>query len=67
MGNAPDDEQGRADDLAAAKAARMRSVDPERAARRLYGLLARRGYSSDVARSAVRSALAVEAPDDEHT
>jgi regulatory protein len=54
------DEQRRADDLAVARAARMRTLEPDRASQRLYGLLVRRGYSSDVARSAVRRALVVD-------
>ena len=62
--HAAGDEQRRADDLAAAKALRMRPVDPKRASQRLYGLLARRGYAPEVARSAVRRALEVDAPED---
>jgi regulatory protein len=53
------DEQRRADELAAAKATRLRGLDPHKAFQRLYGLLARRGYGSDVARSAARKALVI--------
>ena len=56
------DEQDRADELAAARAIRLRSVDAQTAFRRLTGLLARRGYTPDVARSAARKALSGEEP-----
>jgi regulatory protein len=62
LDDASGDEQSRADDLAAAKATRMRSVEPQKAYQRLYGVLARRGYAPDVARSAVRRALEIEVP-----
>ena len=39
----------------------MSGLEPQVAFQRLYGLLARRGYAPDVARTAARKALAVEA------
>jgi regulatory protein len=57
-------EEERADALAAAKAARLSGLPPDAAYRRLYGMLARRGYAPDVAGRAARRALAVEAFED---
>ena len=57
-------EEERADALAAAKAAKLSSLPPDAAYRRLYGMLARRGYAPDVAGRAARRALAVEAFED---
>jgi regulatory protein len=59
-----DGEQERADRVAEARAARLTGLEPTAAFQRLYGFLARRGYASDVARSAARRALAVEAIED---
>ena len=53
-----DDEQTRANELAAKRAGQLSSYDLETAKRRLYGFLARKGYSSGVVRVAVESALA---------
>ena len=51
------DEDARALELARRKAARLSGLEPRVAARRLYGLLVRRGYGPDVARDACRRAL----------
>ena len=58
---ASEGEEERARRLAETKAARMSGLEPQVAFQRLYGLLARRGYAPDVARTAARKALAVEA------
>jgi regulatory protein len=57
-------EEERADALAAAKAARLSGLQPDAAYRRLYGILARRGYAPDLAGRAARKALAVETFED---
>ena len=57
-------EEERADALAAAKAARLSGLQPDAAYRRLYGMLARRGYAPDLAGRAARRALAVETFED---
>ena len=57
-------EEERADALAVAKAAKLSTFPPDAAYRRLYGMLARRGYAPDVAGRAARRALAVEAFED---
>ena len=54
------DEAARALDLAQAKAARLGGVDPQKAFQRLTGLLLRRGYMPEIARSAARSALGLD-------
>jgi regulatory protein len=59
-GDAPDDEQSRADALAAERARRLHGVEPVKAHARLTSLLVRRGYAHDVARSAARRALSVD-------
>jgi regulatory protein len=51
------DEDARALELARRKVARLSGLEPRVAARRLYGLLVRRGYGPDVARDACRRAL----------
>jgi regulatory protein len=51
------DEQGRADELAEARARQLMGLDFEVAARRLSGYLARKGYDGTVVRAAVRHAL----------
>jgi len=56
-------EEERALDLATSKAVRMGAIDPVKAFNRLSGLLARRGYSPEVARNAARKALSVHADD----
>lgn len=57
-------EEERADALAAAKAAKLSGLQPDAAYRRLYGMLARRGYAPDLAGRAARRALAVETFED---
>lgn len=57
------DEADRARELATRRAARMRSLAPEAAYRRLYGLLLRRGFPSGLAAEACRSALAEAFPE----
>jgi regulatory protein len=57
-----DDERARR--LAEARAVRMSGLEPQVAFQRLYGFLARRGYSPDVARGAARRALSVTSPDE---
>ena len=57
-------EQSRAEELAAARAGRMRGVPPDKAFSRLYGVLARRGFAPGIAREAARKALALEAVED---
>jgi len=52
------DETERARALAAARAARLSSLPPDAAYRRLYGILVRRGYGPSMAREAARRALA---------
>lgn len=52
-----DDERATAVRLAQDRARRLHGLDQETAVRRLSGYLMRKGYSSDVVRSAVREAL----------
>jgi regulatory protein len=52
-----DDERATAVQLARDRARRLHGVDQETAVRRLSGYLMRKGYSSEVVRSAVREAL----------
>ena len=59
------DEEARADALAESRAARMRSLDPQKAFSRLTSLLIRRGFGADVARGAARRALAIDQTDDD--
>jgi regulatory protein len=59
-----DGDEERADDLARARAVRLRGVPPDRAFQRLMGFLVRRGHSPEVARRAVRRALELEASED---
>jgi regulatory protein len=64
-----DDDTVRARALAARRAPRLIGLEPEAASRRLFGLLARRGFSPEVARDACREALreafsALPGPDD---
>lgn len=58
------DESGRAEQLATAKAARLASLEPSTAYRRLTGLLVRRGYGPEVAHTAARKALGAFEPED---
>jgi regulatory protein len=62
--DAPDDEEGRADELARSRASRLTGVDPPKAFTRLSSLLMRRGYGPDVARRAARRALELPFQDD---
>jgi regulatory protein len=64
LDDAVEDDEERAFRLAEAKAARLRGGDPAVAFRRLFGLLARRGYAPELARRAASRALAVEAMED---
>jgi regulatory protein len=64
QGVAVDDEE-RAFELAASKAVRMGTLPPEKAYARLVGLLARRGYGPQIARSAARRALDVQGAEHE--
>jgi regulatory protein len=57
MHDAPETDEDRAERLAEAKAPRLMTLEPRVAFQRLYGFLARRGYSPDVARNAARRAL----------
>jgi regulatory protein len=59
------DERTAARALVDRKMRSMRGLDPQVATRRLAGLLARKGYSSGVAFSVVREALAEAGEDDE--
>lgn len=59
-----DGDDGRADELARARAMRLTGVPPDRAFQRLMGFLVRRGHSPEVARRAARRALDVEASED---
>lgn len=52
-----DDEFDRALELAQDRASRLRGLDYETAQRRLYGYLARRGFSGDIVGRAVKEAL----------
>ena len=61
--DAPDDEADRALGFARVRAARLATVEPAKAYGRLTGLLVRRGYAPEVARSAARKALQVEGED----
>jgi len=58
-----DDEAGAATDVLRRLAGRYRGLDPQVARRRAYAMLARRGFSSDAARVALRRAL--QGDDDE--
>jgi regulatory protein len=60
-----EDEQARADELARLRAARMKGIEPSSAFSRLVGLLQRRGYGGEVARTAARRALELDATQDE--
>jgi regulatory protein len=53
------DEEQRAFDLASSRAPRLGGIDPQKAFQRLSGLLMRRGFAPELARSAARRALAV--------
>jgi len=59
------DEDGRANALAESRAARMRSLEPEKAFSRLTSLLMRRGFGPEVARGAASRALALDVTEDD--
>jgi regulatory protein len=60
-----EDEQTRADELARLRATRMHGIEASSAFSRLVGLLQRRGYGGEVARTAARRALELDATGDE--
>ncbi len=55
-----DSERGAAEELVSARLRGMTALAPEAKARRLLGLLARRGYGSELAHGVVRAALSAE-------
>jgi len=57
LAEAPEDDAERADELARARAERLRSVAPDKAYGRLVSFLVRRGHDPETARRAARSAL----------
>lgn len=57
-----DDERERAFELAHKRVGQLNSVDDETARRRLNGFLARKGYSSEIIRNAVESAMETRRP-----
>ena len=59
-----DGDDGRADELARARAVRLGGLPPDRAFQRLTGFLVRRGHAPASARRAARRALELDAPDD---
>jgi regulatory protein len=61
---APDEEEERAEALAAARVGRLRGVDAPKAFARLTSLLIRRGYGPEIARGAARKALDLSLRDD---
>jgi regulatory protein len=61
LDEAPEGEQERADRLAETRAGRLLGLDEYAAVQRLYGFLARRGYPPDIARTAARRALGLQA------
>jgi regulatory protein len=64
LSEAPNDEESRADELASARAGRLRGVEPAKAFSRLSGLLMRRGHGPEVARRAARKALDLQGSED---
>jgi regulatory protein len=60
----PDDELEAARRLVRARLGSVRDPDPARRARRLVGVLARKGYGAGLAWSAVRDVLGEDVPDD---
>lgn len=64
VAEARESEEERAAALAASRASRLTAVDPVKAFNRLSSLLMRRGYSPEIARSAARRALRVEAAEE---
>jgi regulatory protein len=57
LAEAPEDDAERAEELARARAERLRSVAPDKAYGRLVSFLVRRGHDPETARRAARSAL----------
>ena len=64
LAQAPGDDGARADELARARAGRLRGVPPEKAYARLVSFLVRRGHDPETARRAARAALEVTAAED---
>ncbi|MEX2421349.1 MAG: RecX family transcriptional regulator, partial [Actinomycetota bacterium] len=56
----PDDESGRAEDLARGRVARLGNLPREKAYARLVSFLARRGYEAAVAHRAAKRALGLD-------
>jgi regulatory protein len=63
-GEAGDDDEDRAAELARSRATRLRGVAPEKAFARLSTLLMRRGYGPEIARGAAREALEIVVDDE---
>jgi SOS response regulatory protein OraA/RecX len=59
-----EDEELRAQELAASRASRMQGLPPAKAFGRLTSFLMRRGYGPEVARRAARKALEVASEED---
>ncbi|MFE3816807.1 hypothetical protein [Nocardia tengchongensis] len=55
--SSPEDDHARATELVRSKLRTVRGLDPDKATRRLVGLLARRGFSPSTAYSVVKSEL----------
>ncbi|RNM16391.1 regulatory protein RecX [Nocardioides pocheonensis] len=62
----PDDEVEVARELVRRKVRSVQGLDPDKAVRRLVGMLARKGHSSSVAYRVVREELSVDLADPEH-
>jgi regulatory protein len=62
----PEDEVDAARELVRRKLRSVRGLEPDKAVRRLVGMLARKGHSSSVAFRVVREELAVDLADPEH-
>lgn len=60
VGHLEDGEEARAEALAAERAKRLSGLPPEKAFRRLFGLLVRRGYDQALARRVATRSLEVE-------
>ena len=61
LAEASGDDASRANDLARARASRLRDLPPEKAYARLFAFLVRRGHDAEIARSAARRAIGVDA------
>ena len=58
----PEDESGRAEQLAQARVGKLANLPPEKAYARLVSFLARRGYGAAVAHRAAKRALELDHP-----